>query len=79
MCTYFWVSTGIRTSTAPAMESVSTAFARVTLHGLARPARFKFARTIVPIVMDRASVTGRAITVTACTVSRVRFSIRGVR
>lgn len=62
---------GIRTLTVPATESASTVCVRAMPRGPAKLARFKFVQTIAPIITDRASVTARAITVTACTVSRV--------
>lgn len=75
-CTYFSVFTGIRTSTVLDTGFALMVCVHVMPRGPVKPVRFKFARTTVPIVMDRANVIGRVIIVIVCMASRVRFSIK---
>lgn len=65
---------GIHISTVPVTGFASMVCARAMPYGPVKHARFKFARTIVPIVTGRASVTAKVITVTVCTVTKVRLS-----
>lgn len=75
-CTYFSVFTGIRTSTVLDTGFALMVCVHVMPRGPVKPVRFKFARTTVPIIMDRANVIERVIIVIVCMVSRVRFSIK---
>lgn len=64
-------------STAPAMVCVSKARVPATPRGPVRPATSRYARTIAPIIMDRASVIARVITAIASTATKVKIGRYG--
>lgn len=70
------VPAGIRTSIVLDTGFALMVCVHVMPHGLVKPVRFKFARTTVPIVMDRANVIGRVIIVIVCMASRALIAAK---